>query len=78
MTVKSKNSEKVWFSGEKIQNKDFIVQECKNCKNIDSDTVKLKRYNKLAWKEELDNHIPHREDLCLKCLKGHKCTDRYN
>jgi hypothetical protein len=66
-----------WFSGAKLKDNDFILEECQHCCNKDN-SVKIIRYKNLKCAQatsggDIDNRIPHREDLCIKCLKGYKC-----
>jgi hypothetical protein len=79
ITVKSKdepNRKEEWFSGSKLKNNEFLIQECKQCCLVSD--VKIVRYRNLLWKGDPDNIIPHRDDLCVKCLKGYKCAGHYN
>jgi len=54
----------------KLENKDFLGEKCKNCSSKNSN-VKIISYNNL--KGGINKHIPHRSDLCVKCLKGYPC-----
>jgi hypothetical protein len=77
MVVKSRDDpskKEKWFSGSKLKDNEFLIEECKQC-CLTSD-VKIVRYrNLLPPKDDLVNIIPHRDDLCVKCLKGDKCTE---
>ena len=66
-----------WFSCDKLKDKYFLVEECRDCCDKHNNSVKILRYRNLKWSGERDNHIPHREDLCVKCIKGYKCTERF-
>jgi hypothetical protein len=64
-----------------IKDKDFLLELCKNCKNsqrggsqsVNSKNVKIISYSNLKKGDNNDPQIPHRSDLCLKCLKGYPC-----
>ncbi len=60
------------FDGSGIKDKDLLLELCKNCKNKKKN-VKIISYSNLKKGENNDPQIPHRFDLCLKCLKGFPC-----
>ena len=72
-TVEDK-SDKTWFTGNKLQNQDFLIQKCKICDT--NSNVKITAYNNLERNDYTDYEIPHREDLCAKCLKGAFCKNK--
>ena len=64
------------FSGAKFKDKDFLIEQCKNC--IKS-KVSIISYSNLEGNKNantLDNNEHHREELCYKCQKGFKCNKR--
>jgi hypothetical protein len=64
----------------KDKDKDLILELCKDCKNRgvkqseNSKNVRIISYSNLIKGEGNDPFIPHRDDLCLKCLKGNPCN----
>lgn len=73
---KTKNN-KIIFSGDKLKDEEFLLQKCKKCPENDSN-VKILNYSKLEVSDDNLETLPHRSDLCIKCLKGHKCRRDYN
>ena len=60
-------------SGIKDMDKDLFLELCKNCKN--KKNVKIISYSNLKKGDGSDPLIPHRSDLCVKCLKGNPCSN---
>lgn len=67
--------EEEWFSGSKLKDNEFLLQKCVHC--CENSDVKIVRYRNLEWKGEPESIEPHKEDLCIKCIKGVKCVKRY-
>lgn len=65
---------KLVFSGSKLKDKDFLLQECKKCNN---NKVKIISYSNLEGGYG-DKYIPHRSDLCFKCKKGFPCKKYFS
>lgn len=62
------------FSGKKLNDNEFLSQSCQNCNN--DNKVKIISYSNL--KGGISKFIPHRSDLCLKCLKGFPCKKYFS
>ncbi len=81
--TKSRNMIKV-FDGSGIKDKDLLLELCKNCKNRgvkqskNSKNVKIISYSNLKKGVNNDPMIPHRSDLCLKCLNNNPCKRYYS
>ena len=76
--TKNRNMIKV-FDGSGTKDKDLFLELCNDCKNRgvkqseNSKNVKIISYSNLKKGDNNDPLIPHRSDLCLKCLKGYTC-----
>ena len=70
--IKNKNNyDQGWYNTKNIKNEDFLLEQCKECTNSNSD-VKITQYRKLKPNKN-NNEIPHRRDLCAKCKSGSPC-----
>ena len=65
------------FDGSKLKDKDFLIEKCKKCNNSKNLNVKIISYSNLE-KGHTNLHIPHREDLCVKCQKGFHCKKYFS
>jgi len=65
------------FSGQKMECKDFLIQECQKC--LGDSKVRIINYSNLERNpnaDYLDRDIAHNQDLCHKCKKGAFCNKR--
>jgi hypothetical protein len=66
------NYDNGWYDSENLNNKDFILEECKDC--APDNNVKITQYRKLKPNKNKIK-IPHRPELCAKCKGGNPCQD---
>lgn len=64
------------FSGKKLKDKDFLIEKCQNCDDVNNTNVRIMSYNNLEGSNHMDNHIAHNADLCVKCIKGYPCQSK--
>lgn len=72
--AKSKTG-KLWFYGENLENKDFILQKCKECN--DNLNIKIIGYSNLESGNTRDTQRAHLAYKCMKCLKGFPCIQTH-
>ncbi|GBC01746.1 hypothetical protein RclHR1_04310007 [Rhizophagus clarus] len=58
----------------RLDKDDFYVQKCKMCEEKYNDRCVISNYRPLDGKAGQNRDIPHRVDLCTKCLSGKLCV----
>lgn len=71
-TKENTNINKNCFSGINLKDKDILQQHCQKCHNKKNKVI---YYFELSKSNKTEDDLPHRSNLCVKCLKGYPCKD---